>query len=212
MQIAWVVLCLYLLVGVYLVSKGPLGAWIGKRLEETRFNSDIDAWIAEGVGEHRKSVPDARIRVLGVVFRLLVVLVWPLLLPGVLSQEKPVASAVVESSMPAPVPDKDAVPMQSNLVRRISRLSGTGEVTCLDCGYKERLAATLHFRSRDTSGNVIHLGHQCRSCRKLTTVVMRDGLLPDLHCECGGDLVRDEVLLCPGCASQNLDYECFLMT
>ena len=213
MWIVWSVVGLYVVVGVYLVSKGPLGQWIDQRLKDTWFDFELDAWIAEGSGERRASPVEARLGKLGMTFRALAVLVWPLLLPGAL-RKPPAAREVVSAAQPAPAPEAApmAVPAPPPKPLTFKWLSGTGEITCLACGYQAPLSGSLHFRNPDTHGSILHLGHQCQSCHKFCKVIRREGVTPILQCECGGELAREAPLVCPSCASQHLGYECFLMT
>ena len=213
MEMVWCVVGLYLLAGVYLVSKGPLGKWMGQRQVETWFDYELDAWVAEGNGEQRSSPTDARVRKLSLAIRVLAVLVWPLLLPGALRKRQAAVDVAEEVDMPPPETEPEpAVHLSPRQALKFMFMSGTGEVSCLACGHKERMAGAVYFRSRETGGSVIHSGYQCQTCRKFDVLVMRDGLAPDLQCACGGEMSREEVLLCPACASQNLEYECFLMT
>ena len=216
MWMVWSVVGLYLLVGLYLVTKGPLGKWIDQRRKDTWFDFELDAWIAEGNRGQGEAQSDARIRKLSLTFRVLAVLAWPLLLPGALGKKPSAVDVVADvpptEPVPAPAPAPVAAPSPPRKALKFIFLSGTGEISCLDCGYQQPLAGTLHYRNPETDGNILHLGHQCQSCRKFSKVIRREGLTPDMHCECGGELAREEPLVCPACASQNLDYECFLMT
>ncbi|MFT4256146.1 MAG: hypothetical protein QM599_04195 [Pseudoxanthomonas sp.] len=83
-----------------------------------------------------------------------------------------------------------------------SRCSGAGELHCRTCGHSEWMVSFLHGFGENSWSRT---GYQCRACARLCGIDARQNdPKPDLHCTCGGELTRDEPIICPACRSPDV--------
>ena len=86
-----------------------------------------------------------------------------------------------------------------------SSMGGRGNLTCLDCGYKQQITSFLHGVNR-----WYRAGYQCQTCGEITAIESNDRW--KTICRCGGKLSRKKELFCPQCKGTNLDYFMTLIT
>lgn len=86
-------------------------------------------------------------------------------------------------------------------------MGGIGSLGCNACGHEEGVLSFIHgFRGAAVAG------YQCKRCLRFCDVKLAPDTQPDLHCECGGELSRDEKVLCPKCGSDLVKFVTTLMT
>jgi DNA-directed RNA polymerase subunit M/transcription elongation factor TFIIS len=104
-----------------------------------------------------------------------------------------------------------------------SKMNGSGNITCHDCGFKQRLISLMYITKNGTDTTC--RGYQCQSCgtfREMsyegTLAVQGKSTKKMVYtdvaetCGCGGVLEREKILFCPQCQSQHLSYECIFRT
>ena len=90
------------------------------------------------------------------------------------------------------------------------RLGGAGCLVCRDCKYHAGIVSFIH--GHGSSNGWRKTGYQCRACHQLHALESTNDEPANLTCPCGGELSRDEPLLCPRCHGFNVYYDCALIT
>ncbi len=85
--------------------------------------------------------------------------------------------------------------------RRFQNIGSTSELHCRACGRVTPVTGCIHGHRRPAW---YICSYQCRTCRGLTEVTRVEGQPLDARCACGGELTRDDPILCPGCGSLKL--------
>jgi DNA-directed RNA polymerase subunit M/transcription elongation factor TFIIS len=103
------------------------------------------------------------------------------------------------------------------------QMKGSGRVSCTNCGFNQRLTVSMR---NDKNANILNVqGSQCQNCGRFKEVSSAQSAFSTVKnvsnatltmetegCECGGTLSRDRVVCCPRCKSENMSYECLLLT
>ena len=167
----------YFLIGVILLIRSPFKASIhdALRVPET---------------------PKYKLAILRVVLSLGILLLWPIFLPGVLSEPR-------QRQSKAEKLDKF---FGEEPGLRFSMMGGVGTVSCRTCGYSVNVVSFIHRKSL-SGGASGSAGYQCQSCGKFTTSSNSTEDIASVLCDCGGSLRRDAVLFCPTCRGRDLDYK-----
>ena len=188
-------LLLYLLIGVALVIAGPAKESISREIEKTRFRALADEIQGRGTLSERGLFVYRLILALGVF------LFWPLLLPGIVRENRLKAD---ESTSKVP---------QAQEGIEFQRMGGCGTVSCSQCTFKEDIISFLHGEN-DNGEEISHSGYQCLECGKFTDVsrIRNTKQDNDVRCNCGGKLSREHVLFCPTCRSKDLSYRTKFIT
>lgn len=185
----------YLVVGVYVATLGPLGRDIRRQAAQLRpksSGSSLPEW-KEGRLPPLVQLPRPRWKTAAfiVVITAGAMFGWALFLPGYVGERRAGRQAQAKRA---------AEPDRSGL--RFTRMGGVGKFDCDACGYEENVLSDMHsFR-----GGRSVLGYQCKRCLCFRDVKQGPDIQPDLHCECGGELSRDEKVLCPGCGSDRVKF------
>ena len=84
--------------------------------------------------------------------------------------------------------------------------TGCGTLHCESCGYEQRWALYLHGFGKDAWAV---MGYQCRQCHCLTDRRWDRDHPEQLRplCECGGELARSGLIVCPRCAGPDMSTD-----
>ena len=228
--IVWLV-GIYLLIGLYMATLGSLGRDIRQKLDSHWRASSSHAERAEYfTGQAHVSPPRWKHLLFAVVLGLGVVLGWPVFLPGLRpaspkAGKLPQATRIERRNANSPLRETHQAleqvadnispslppkaPTGEPRQLRFNQISGLGSLSCQACGHSEGLQSLIHGH-RDDGGRIA--GYQCRSCHQFQDVRSSKTQPPDLYCPCGGELTRDETIVCPQCQSTNLHYKMLLLT
>ena len=85
---------------------------------------------------------------------------------------------------------------------------GGGIIVCNDCGYKEKIIASVHHQ---TDGDY-RKGYQCSKCGNHTPILDPFKYRKLQKCECGGKLSRKKPVYCGECGSKLVTYHIEYLT
>lgn len=182
----------YLLMGVVLLIRGPLNEAL-----KDAVTTSVGTPFARAMTS-RPVLPNYKIVILRVVLSLGILLLWPILLPGVLRENR-----------------RRLDHLKKHFGRpglRFVRMGGEGTVSCRTCGYAENVVCSVHGVSLPDGNDWWATGYQCQSCGKFATVDNRIKDVATIECDCGGILSRDAALFCPKCKGHELDYRMLFIT
>lgn len=212
----WVSLCVYLVVGLLLWALGPIHRWVGGE--------------PPLAGRRMAGVPGRGARwpwLAAMVFALL----WPLMILAAWlirrdnrarAQGRASESASDSADEPSRVlprrelpPGIDPVELEDWLKNNPLYIrplwfetigTGCGTLHCESCGYEQRWALYLHGFGKDAWAV---MGYQCRQCHCLTDRRWDRDHPEQLRplCECGGELARSGLIVCPRCAGPDMSTD-----
>jgi hypothetical protein len=87
--------------------------------------------------------------------------------------------------------------------------SGTGVISCKDCGFTQQIVSFLHGLD---DGESTLTGFQCQAYGKFHELKNSLGVPVSMKCECGSVLSRKELLFCPTCRSKKVSYKMSYIT
>jgi hypothetical protein len=200
-------LAVYCVIGLAVVRVGPVRRSIDRQVDNLRGNELANSIAYELTG--RKAPSEGRLLAFRLVMCFVAALLWPWPLVSVLREEAREAKELKEWQKEGE--------QRRTAGLDFGQMAGGGEISCGDCGFREDIVSFTHGRTVDGE-ECCDEGRQCLSCGKFATVhvegvkfvVFYDldehARVSSTTCQCGGQLSRDQVLVCPRCRSKNLQY------
>jgi hypothetical protein len=187
-----IIIIVYIAMGILSILVGPIANRIKRDIIDLKLKLNLKAYA--GI----KTASKRRILWFEIVYRLLIVLCYPLFY-----------IILFNDNLRSKKTDKDKTSDITDNNLHFFFCGGAGLITCGDCGFNEKIVGFLHGLD-DGEGTLT--GYQCQQCGRFhelnSTLTIPEGK----KCECGGDLSRDKPLFCPSCKSKKVSYRCTFMT
>ena len=139
-----IVLLVYLLIGIILVAVGPAKKSIAQAIADERRKRFVNEM------KGRPSMSDGYLLLYRVILSLGTVLFWPVLLKGILQEQREKKLEKLQESLP----------VRKEL--RFDRMGGYGSVSCGQCDFSQKITSFTHgVKNGNDYGNS---GYQCQTC------------------------------------------------
>lgn len=176
---------IYLAIGILSNIIGPLANKLNVTIRDTKKVSAVYSL------QSRRMLPEVRKVIFEMVYRVLVVILYPLFY----------AILIIDYFQSKSSAEEKEIKLSDRFLY-FSKIGGEGVFICKECGYSEEILSFMHaagynFRTK--------IGHQCQECGKFEEIEPDKSL--EKTCECGGVLHREKPLFCPKCKTHNVAYK-----
>jgi hypothetical protein len=179
-DILWVGVAAYLAVGVYMTGPGPIG-------------DELRRYHARELPLVGSTTPRWKWILYFVLVGVTSVLAWPTYFVRV-------------GRGPIPTTTLSLAKIEREPGLYFMYMGGAGTLTCRACAYQQKLTSFIHGHTEGPD-RWCKAAYQCRICHKFTYVESRGYVKEDVpNCDCGGELTRDDVLVCPSCGDKAVSY------
>lgn len=152
-QILWIALALYLTIGIYVATLGPLSRDLRADFAKIRYVRPREPMMTFDPEYKRVPIPRWHRLAIAVTLGAGALVGWPIFIRSAMRLQR------------AERDDPEPVPVAAGL--RSAQLGGEGDIYCRSCKHKERFTSCVHGFPPDDWWEI---GYQCRRCRMLTSV------------------------------------------